>query len=86
MPMTPEQRVASENLQEAISSNLRANGMEGDEVLGDFVVVATGVSLDEDGEPETSYYMAFRDGYLQHHVALGLLHKAVGLIEYGERA
>lgn len=49
-------------------------GYEG--VLGDWVVVASAVRVDSDGDPNCEYFMAMSGGSMLQHHLLGLLAKA----------
>lgn len=61
---------------EAIEAHLRDTGMEGQEQLGDVLVVAVAVEIDADLHPTARYLTVFKEETMLPHVVRGLLAKA----------
>lgn len=79
MPLTPEQRVAHEELDEAIKKVLALQGTADggpEPTLVDWIVVVEGISFDDEGDQVGHANTLFRGGQCRRTVALGLL--AVG--------
>jgi hypothetical protein len=88
MPRTPEQAEAEDALQIAVENHIRAfraGGPAGPlEVTGDWMLVATVVSLDLDNnERRYAYHLAFSGGEQPEHIAYGLLEMAGQLLSEG---
>lgn len=50
-------------------------------ILGDWIVVASMVAVDEQGTPRCEYYLGFRGGTMLPHVAKGLLSEGMDQVE-----
>ena len=74
-------RERSEIIQKALHEFMAAQGYGG--MLGDWILVASTVHVDEDGDPNSDYFMAFSGGSMLDHHALGLLSKAEDLLTDG---
>lgn len=80
MPRTPEQKAADEALTEAIERVSRAYDTEGVAVgytMMEYVVVTAMATWDEDGDGHTSIGIAYRDGDVPTHRAMGLMQYAL---------
>lgn len=76
MALTPEQKAAHEALDEAIQRVLMLQGTQGDEPLPnlvDWMIVAEGITFDEEGDQVGWHNLVFRGGQIRRSVALGLL-------------
>lgn len=87
--ITPEQRQqASDALHEAIQKYVQDIGgldLRADGTLGDWMLVASSVFVDErDSTPNCDYFVAFKGGSMLQHVAYGLLKKGQQLLESGQ--
>lgn len=81
MPRTAEQKAADAALTEAIEAVRRAYDVEGvtaGYTMAEYVVVHSLITWDEEGEGRTSVGIAYRDGDVPLHRAMGLLHHALG--------
>jgi hypothetical protein len=58
----------------AIEEYLEGQGFEG--MLGDWLIVGAVVRVDEEGDPDATYFTAMNGGSMLQHHALGLLTKA----------
>lgn len=87
--MTPEQQEAQEALHRAVVQHVAAFRPEGSdpsrEMISDWIVVAGVVSFNEEGERLTAYNLAYSDGEMDEHRAVGLLHVGQRLMMDGER-
>lgn len=84
MPLTPEQRAAHEELDEAIKKVLALQGTEDDApepLLVDWMVIIEGVSFRDDGDSQCWHNLLFRGGQCRRTVALGLLDVGLELME-----
>jgi len=84
MPLTPEQRQAHEELDQAIKKVLELQGVEDDgpmPFLVDWLVVVEGVNYDDNGDSMGWHNVLFRGGQCRRSVALGLLDIGVELME-----
>lgn len=80
--MSPQERKErSAKLQAAIEEYLDGQGFEG--VLGDWMVVGAVVRVDEEGDPDASYFVGFAGGSMLQHTALGLLSKTEDILVGG---
>lgn len=77
-----EQIEADDNLTKAIDQSLRAYGFESDFILTDYMVIASQVKLDSDGDQNTAYSYLYRDSDLPLHSILGLLAVARARVTY----
>lgn len=79
---------ADEALRKAILDHADAYDARGPgDLLSDVVVVAAWMPPDTDDDPRTGYSVQLLGGYLPHHVALGLLDVAEGvLVDQGSTA
>lgn len=76
MPLTPEQRVAHEELDDAIQKVLALQGTEDGSplpTLVDWIIVVEGISFDDEGDSIGHANTLFRGGQCRRTVALGLL-------------
>lgn len=81
--MSPEERKArSANLNTAIEAYLEGQGFEG--MLGDWMVVGAVVRVDEDNDPDATYFIGFSGGSMLQHTALGLLAKGEDVLLSGD--
>lgn len=65
---------ADEQLRKAIVDHAEAYDLtESGDLLNDFVVLGAWMPEDYDGDRRTAYTTHLPDGYLPHHVALGLI-------------
>jgi hypothetical protein len=71
---TQDRRERSAKLHAALEEYLEGQGFEG--MLGDWLVVGAVVRIDEDGDPDATYFTAMTGGSMLQHIALGLLAKA----------
>lgn len=75
MPSETEERKArAAKLHAAIEEYLEGQGFEG--ILGDWLVVGAVVRVDDEGDPDATYFTAMTGGSMLQHTALGLLAKA----------
>jgi hypothetical protein len=74
--MTRETQAA---MQAAIEAHIDSDDTAG--VLGDWLLVACTVGLDQQGETMAQYHMAFSGGEMLDHQALGLVRKAEWMLE-----
>jgi hypothetical protein len=81
--MTPEVKAATQAVQDAMNAYLTAIEVPADEVLGDWMLVATTVGFQDNGNPKNAYHMLFANGALQLHVAMGLTDMAQDLLLNG---
>lgn len=87
MPLTPEQRAAHEELDQAIKKVLDLQGRcpehaeEPMPTLVDWVVVVEGLTFDDEGDSLGWHNILFRGGQCRRSVALGLLDIGVELME-----
>lgn len=80
--MSPEERREKSNtLAVAINAYLEGQGFVG--VLGDWILLGSVVRVDEEGDPDCQYFIAFAGGGMLQHHALGLLAKADDLLTDG---
>lgn len=80
--MTPQERKErSRKLAEAFETYLEGQGFDG--LLGDWLVIGTVVRVDNEGDPDATYFVGFTDGTMLQHVALGLLRKAEDILLSG---
>ena len=87
MALTPEQKAAHERLDEAIKDVLRLQGTQGggpDPTLVDWMVVAEGITWNEDGDSIPAHNVLFRGGQCRLTVALGLLEVGAMLLADNE--
>lgn len=81
MARTAEQKAADEALTEAIEAVRRVYDPEGvtsGHTLMEYVVVSAAATWDEEGDGVTSIGIAYRDGDVPTHRAIGLLEYALG--------
>lgn len=72
--MSPDERRAkSDALHKAIEEYLDGQGFEG--LLSDWLLIGSVVKIDDDGDPNCTYFVAFSGGSMLQHHALGLLAK-----------
>jgi len=76
-----DRRSKSAQLSRAIEDHLAAAGET--DMLGDWIVIASTVTVDRQGDPVARYHMAFSGGSMLDHHALGLLAKADELLSDG---
>lgn len=68
-----ERHEADEQLRKAIADHADAYDLREDgDLLNEFIVVAAWMPRDYDDDRRTTYTTHLPDGYLPHHVALGL--------------
>jgi hypothetical protein len=70
-----DRRAKSAELSAAIENHLQSG-----EMLGDWMVIACTVGVDDDGDAIARYHLAFSNGSMLDHHALGLLSKAEDLL------
>lgn len=78
-----ERRAASEKLGDAILTALEKHGPI-DGILGDWAVVACTVAFDDEGDPSAQYHLAFSNGAMLEHTAIGLLEHGKDLLMNGK--
>lgn len=89
MARTERQRVADQQLHEAVQEAVQAYGeASGDQVnvpgvLGPWLVAAVEMWFDEDGDPRDVVCLLHRGGSLPNHVALGLVRAADAVLVRG---
>lgn len=84
MARTAEQKAADEALTAAIEQTRRAYDTEGvtaGYTMAEYVVVSALVTWDEEGDGRTSVGIAYRDGDVPTHRAMGLLRYALGELD-----
>ena len=69
-----ERRERAAKIHEAIEKYMADYRIDG--VAGDWVLIGTAMSVDDEGDPDCQYFIAMKDGTLLQHVAIGLLIKA----------
>jgi hypothetical protein len=74
MALTPEQKVATEELEAAIMKVVRLHrALEPESVLVDWMVLVEGMGFEGSGDSLLDFGMLFRGGQVRHTVALGML-------------
>lgn len=80
--MSPEERKErSAQLGAALEAYLDGQGFDG--MLGDWMVVGAVVRVDEDNDPDATYFVGFSGGSMLQHTALGLLAKGEDVLVNG---
>jgi hypothetical protein len=86
--VTEQQDIAQANLHRAIAEHIAAFrpslSDSTREMIGDWIVVGNVVSFSDEGKM-TAYHIAYSDGEMEEHRAIGLLRYAEGLVANGER-
>lgn len=91
--LNAEQKVAQQALQDAIEAHVAAyrstpydNADELDRgLLTDWIVVSCTEGYDEEGTGNNAYYLAFSNGSMADHRAMGLLEWAKHMLTKGHR-
>ena len=73
----PEQSSKVHDAIEGYIADLPSEDGEDIGMLGDWLTVASMVTVDAEGQPRTQYYLIMRGGGMLPHVALGLLQVGV---------
>lgn len=86
--MDDRQRAANNALDAAIREHVNAyrtadDGQVDDGMVVDFVVVVQTASFDGDGDEMSAYYMAYSNGSMPEHRAVGLLHWGIHMVKTG---
>lgn len=87
--MTPEQRAAESQLDEAIRASMEAHGFLGPDegVVTDWLVVVAQEGFDDEGNVKSGYTTLYSRGSMANHKAIGLLHCGLTYIDLNnERA
>lgn len=82
MSEAQERRDRAEGLGSALQEYMQGQGFR-EGMLGDWIVVAANVFVDEEGDPDAEYFVALSGGSMLQHHALGLLAKAQSVLESG---
>ena len=82
MPMTPEQKAANEQLEEAVKAILSAYPtiLGEDTILVDYTLIAEGMRFTEDGTSLTQVGLAYRGGDCRATIVLGQLQLAADIV------
>lgn len=91
MPLTPEQKAANDKLHDDIQSivdlyrtaHVEDGANEDHGVVVDWVVIIQTQGFDADGDTESGYYMAFSNGEMPDHRAIGLFAMGTQMIHEG---
>lgn len=81
MSEAEERKLRSARLQVALQQYMEELGET--DMLGDWMVIACTVSVDEEGDPRAGYHLLFSGGSMLDHHALGLLSKAEEMLADG---
>lgn len=79
--LTPEQRSAQRKLQEAIEEQVAQYRDDDRGVVTDWVVVMATEGYSSEGNAQSAYYLAFANGEMAEHRAVGLLEWGVHMLK-----
>lgn len=79
MSEVERRRESADKIQVAIDQFVAENEFDG--ILGDWMVIGSVLTVDEDGDPNGQYFVALRGGTMMEHTALGLIQKAKDVLD-----
>lgn len=77
-----DRKARAAKLHTAIEEYLEGQGFEG--MLGDWLVIGAVVRVDDEGDPDATYFAAMTGGSMLQHTVLGLLAKAEDALVSGD--